>query len=129
MVQIITDKDGKTYLAFGIERAKQKPKAKRTRSRVYTDFELKIAFGNDDHGEDTMYFDINDCDQFVAEYIECLNDYEYVYCEVIYHHRDGGIEWEEIGSKLPYSRETKLSKKVLDKLEKLGLPLMKEPEQ
>ena len=128
-MQLITDKDGKTYLAFGIETAKQEPKAKRTRTRVYTDFALKIGFGNEDHGEDTIHFDMNDCDDFVAEYIECLNDYEYVYCEVIYHHRDGGLEESEIGYKLPYSRETKLSKKVFDKLEKLGLPLIKEPEE
>jgi hypothetical protein len=72
--------------------------------------EIKVAFGNTDHGENTEYF--TDVKKFLLSYQEYLAEYPYVYCEIVVD--DGyNIEYYEIQDKLP---------SLYQKMVGLGLP-------
>ena len=133
MISLVTDKNGVTWVCFDEPTsAPKQPKAKR--EPVFT-FELKIRVGSLKYGpgEDVWHYDLDDdgADRFIEEYQDALanEDYAYVDCEVVAHKRTDPnyIEWFELSEDLPRKRATKRLKRVYQRMQALGLPLLQEP--
>lgn len=131
MIELITDKNGVTWICFvsgETVKPQPKPRTRKKPVRRYSDFEFRIRFadsaeqmGNGD--ADTLYFEITDVDGFVAAFAEALKDHTDVDCEVAYYDREYGVEYCQMWQTLPYKREQKLMQQAVDKLNALGLPL------
>ena len=134
MISLVTDKNGVTWVCFDEPTSAPAPKQPKAKQPVFT-FELKIRVGSLKYGpgEDVWHYDLDDdgADRFIEDFQDALanEDYAYVDCEVVAHKRNDPnyIEWFELGEDLPRKRATKRVKRVYQRMQALGLPLLQEP--